>query len=265
MWGIAAPPRRDASAGHFLKTKPIPRKLKNDAIIEALFEIRFDMESVPELLYGRLADHSGWRSLEQRRLPAYDIPAPMRQVDENLRYQPVFELNDSARNSSIRIGPQVLSFHQRQPYGSWSTFRPKVEEAVDQLFGKAHNVKVRRLGLRYINALCSDPHNVRGVADLDLQITFSGEEISEKLNLNFTRSVSADSSCTVRVATPDYVQGVYPKETSVVVDVDVFTAPRFLATDKRVVKRWLKTAHGAEKYYFFALLKENTIIDLRED
>jgi hypothetical protein len=121
VWGIAAPPRRDASAGHFLKTKPIPRKLKNDAIIEALFEIRFDMESVPELLYGRLADHSGWRSLEQRRLPAYDIPAPMRQVDENLRYQPVFELNDSARNSSIRIGPQVLSFHQRQPYGSSST------------------------------------------------------------------------------------------------------------------------------------------------
>ena len=36
--------------------KHIPAKLKHDAIVEALLEVRFDMTTVPEVLFGRLAD-----------------------------------------------------------------------------------------------------------------------------------------------------------------------------------------------------------------
>ena len=72
--------------------KPIPQKLKHDAIVEALVEIRFDASTIPEVLLGRLADHEPWKGFDQRRLPAYEIPAPIRQADANLRYNPWFEL-----------------------------------------------------------------------------------------------------------------------------------------------------------------------------
>jgi uncharacterized protein (TIGR04255 family) len=256
---------RRSSPSQLLKFKPIPKKLKHDAIVEAVFEMRFDMESIPEILFGRLVDFSAWSAFQQRRLPAYDLPAPIRQADETLRYQAVFELNDVKANSSLRIGPQVVSYHQREPYGSWTTFRPRVEEAIDQLFDKAQNVKVHRLGLRYLNALRRELHQVAGVRDIDIEITVSEGTISESLNLNFTQSISSDMRCTVRIATPDFVQGVYPKDTAVFVDVDVFTSQQFRATDRSAVKTWLSAAHEREKEYFFGLLKTTTIDSLRED
>ena len=242
-----------------MRPKPIPDKLKHDAIIEAIFEMRFDPTSIPELLFGRLADHPSWKNFDRRRLPAYDIPAPMRQADDNLRHQPVLELADLANKRSIRVGPQVLSYHQLAPYGSWAQFEPCLVEVVDQLFAKSEGVVIRRLGLRYLNALQSDVHGVSGVADLDLSVVVSEETISKSLNLNYTLTTSDEMACTVRVATIDLVQGVLPSNSSVVVDVDVSTKEPFQSTDATEVKRWLKLAHAKEKENFFSLLRESTI------
>jgi uncharacterized protein (TIGR04255 family) len=233
--------------------------LKHDAIVEAIFEIRFDMTSIPELLFGRLADHPSWKNFERRRLPAYDIPAPMRQLDDNLRYQPVFELADVPNKKSIRVGPQALSYHQLAPYGSWAQFEPCLVEVVDQLFAKLDGVVIRRLGLRYLNALRSDLHGIRGLADLDLSVVVSEEQISRSLNLNYTVTTSDEIGCTVRVATVDLVQGPLPGNSSVFVDVDIFTKESFHSTDATEVKRWLKLAHDKEKENFFSLLRESTI------
>ena len=71
----------------------IPRKLKHDAIIEALLEIRFDMAAtIPEVFFGRLVDHVSWKGFEQRRLPAYQVPAALRQADANWRYSARFRV-----------------------------------------------------------------------------------------------------------------------------------------------------------------------------
>lgn len=244
--------------------KQIPVKLKHDAIVEALLEIRFDTTTIPEVLFGKLADYAPWKGFEQRQMPAYAIPAPIRQVDPNLQFQPIFELLGSDGHLAVRIGPRVLSYHRMPPYVGWQRFQPELGEAIDGLFKKADNLAIRRLGFRYVNALRPDLHGIRSISDLDLTVEIESEKLSGNVNVNFTTKISDDTQCTVRVATSEFVQGVLPPNTSVVADVDVFTKEGFNTKDEMEVKRWVELAHTNEKEHFFRLLKDETIEALKE-
>src|SRR5208282_4865763 len=118
------------------RDKPIPLKLRHDAIIESILEIRFFTTTIPEIFFGQLAACEHWKGFEQRRLPAYQIPAPLRQADLNLRFQPVFELREVNGHRSVRIGANVLSYHQTSPYVGGNKFMSELSEAIDILFEK---------------------------------------------------------------------------------------------------------------------------------
>ena len=78
----------------------LPEKLKNDAIAEAVCEVRFECEesvSLPEIVVGRLAEFETWRDYQKVRLPISDIPVSIRYQDPNLKNQPVLELREEQR------------------------------------------------------------------------------------------------------------------------------------------------------------------------
>jgi uncharacterized protein (TIGR04255 family) len=247
--------------------KPIPVKLRDDAIVEALLEIRFEMSTIPEIFFGRMAEYAPWKLLQQRRMPAYEIPAVMRQVNPQLRYQPVFELIpvEADQQRAVRIGPQVLSYHRMAPYVGWKRFKLELNEAIAGLFQKADGLTVHRLGLRYLNALRPDVHRIRSVSDLDLKLEIANELVSGNVNINFNVAVASNTTCTVRVATPEFIQGALPVNTSVYVDVDVFTQDGFQTTERDVVTSWIEDAHTKEKEQFFRLLTPQTIQSLKEE
>lgn len=242
----------------------LPSKLTHDAIVEALLEVRFDTTTIPEILIGRLASYAPWKGFKQNRLSAYNVPPPLRDVDTNLRFQPIVELVRSDRKYSIRIGPHVLSLHVLAPYIGWERFRAELQIAVDQLFSNAEDIVVRRVGLRYTNALKPDSHSVRTVADLDMVIKIAQQPVLGKVNLNFTTDLAENSQCMVRVATPDFVTGAVPDSTSLIVDVDVYTKDGFKTKAKEEVLSWIDFAHEKEKEEFFHLLPEKLIESLRE-
>lgn len=245
------------------EAKSIPAKLKHDAIVEALFEIRFEMTTIPEVFFGRLAEYAPWKGFTQAPMPAYNIPAALRQADPNLRYQPVFALVEGAERA-VRIGPQVLSYHRRMPYVGWAKFKPELEEVIAGVFEKADGLRVERLGLRYLNALRTDVHGIKSISDLNLKLEIAGERVSGNANVNFTTGDSSDTVCTVRIATTEFIQGDLPANTSVYVDVDVFTKKGFETKDEAVVKDWIEAAHTKEKEQFFRLLTDATIESLKE-
>lgn len=249
---------------HASGIKTVPEKLKQDAIVEALLEIRFDSQTIPEILLGRLADHSAWNNFHQRRLPISEIPAVVRQSDRNLRYSPWLELADLERNRKVRIGEHVLSYHQLAPYPGWQVFRGQLFETIDGLFSKAGKANIRRLGLRYINGLKPAVHRVDGILDLNMTVSVAGQSIPESSNVNFTTNVHDDTDCTVRIAAADFVTGSLPEGTAVVIDVDVFTKPSARIKSAEDAKAWLEVAHTREKEQFFRLLKPNTVQELME-
>ena len=241
------------------RPKRVPTKLKHDAIVEAVFEARFDTTTLPEVLFGRLTDYAPWKGFQPAKLPAYQLPEALRQVDANLRYTPLFELRREGQNRSVRIGDRVLSYHRLAPYEGWEKFKPELAEAIDGLFTRADGLTIRRLGFRYINAIRQDLHTIGSISELDLKLAIAGESLSGNANLNFTVELSHDTNCTVRISTKEFIEGALPDNTAVLVDVDVYTKDSFKTNDAREVKQWVDFAHGKEKEQFFRLLTDNTI------
>src|ERR1035437_2054854 len=244
----------------------IPTKLKEDAIVEALLEVRFDVPkaAIPEIFLGRLADRQPWKGFTQRPLPASQLPAPLRRVDPNLRFKPIIELASTAQNRAVRIGPQVLSYHQLIPYVGWARLKPELMDVIDGLFQAEPTLNIQRLGLRYMNALRPDAHTIKAISDLDVKLSVAGEAVLGSVNINFGTNVARDTQCTVRIATRDLVQGDLPANTSVFVDVDVYTKDDFSTKDPQIAKAWIESAHTTEKEHFFRLLPKPTIELLKE-
>jgi uncharacterized protein (TIGR04255 family) len=249
-----------------LASDQIPKKLKQDAIVEAILELRFDepKAAIQEVFLGKLADWQAWKKFVPRRLPLAEFPAQIRTADPNLRFQPLIELISEKRDRAVRFGPQVLSYHSQKPYPGWEKFKPELEDAANALFAVIPNMNIQRIGLRYINALLPDVHKIQSLSDLNMTLEVAKQKLTEHVNVNYTTNLSEDTQCTVRIATRDFVQGDLPEHTSAFVDVDVFTKDGFGATTAKKVHDWIEFAHTKEKEQFFRFLFPATIDLLRE-
>jgi len=247
------------------RATPLPIKLKCDAIVEALLEFRFESQLLPDIFIGRFADRESWQGWAQNLLPAYNLPPQLRTIDPNVQYAPTIELVDKEGARVLRIGPSVISYHRKAPYVGWAKFKPELEQVTAALFGAAKDAVIKRLGLRYMNSLRQNVHGIAALTDLDLKMTVSEDAITKAANLNFTTQFEKQTACTVRIATPEFVIGVLPADTSVYIDVDVYTSEGFATKDKKVVDEWVEFAHTQEKTEFFHLFKQSTIDKLREE
>jgi len=244
--------------------KRIPEKLKNDAIVEAIVEIRFETSTLPEIFYGRLLECEAWKGFKQIRMPAYDLPPSLRQSDPNLRYQPIFELQAPDKNRMLKVGANVVSFHRLEPYEGWNTYRNELDEVVNGLFNRTDNINITRIGLRYINAIRPELHGISSLTEFDMKMSIENEDFSGGVNLNYINKHTEDLLSTVRVATTEFIQGNIPKGTFALVDVDVYTPEAYKTSDSQQVKHWLESAHTEEKEQFFRLLTQETIDALEE-
>jgi len=239
----------------------LPERIDPDAIVEAILEIRFDLVSpLPEVLFGRLSEIPQWKAFtQQRRLPAYEMPAAFRDADANLRFVPVLELASTDPPRAVRIGGHVLSYHLLAPYSGWVSFEKELHVAVDGLFDKTEGLVVTRLGLRYINALSPASHGIASIGQLDVKIEVSQAAVTEQVMLNFITDLPNQTQCRVAVATRGFVQGAFPPEAIALVDVDVATTPDFRTESRDAVKEWAAQARVAKNQAFLGLLTEQTL------
>lgn len=240
--------------------EPLPIRIDPDAIIEALFELRFDaVTPLPEVLFGRLSGVPEWSSFQARRLPAYQLPAQFRDSDASLRYVPIFELTSTEPPRAIRVGGHVLSYHVLAPYTGWAEFSKDLDLVLDGLFKFTEGLQVNRLGLRYINALTEAKHGVAGIRDLDLELSVSQAPLERNISLTMVKDVFAHTQCKVVVATKEHVQGTVPPDSTVVVDTDVATTPGFSTNSAAEVRTWLNQARISKNQAFLCLMKKGTL------
>lgn len=246
----------------------LPKKLKHDAILEAVLEIRFEPvpSVVPEIFMGRFADRDEWSGFRHSRLGAADIPAAIRVSDPILRYQPSIEMTSPDGGRVLRVGPQVVAYSRRGAYPLWEKgFSDELGSAIDQLYKVVPSAHASRIGLRYINALRSDLHGINSITGLAMQIGVAGKTLVDHLNLNFKTNVGTDFETMSRIASADLAEGVVPEHATVIVDIDVYTSASFAATNADVVKKWVSDAHDCEKRAFFDVLGAEATKRLRED
>jgi uncharacterized protein (TIGR04255 family) len=237
----------------------LPERINPDAILEALVEFRFEHSDLPELVLGRLLDTQLWESYMQVRLPAADIPQPIREVDVNLRYQPLIELRKSDNARVVKIGGHVVSYHVIGQYPGWATFRTEIEEVLREVMTKLKSPQFSRIGLRYINAVRAEEHYVRGLIDTNIVIKVGDRTLTESVNVNYTRTQGTSHVVTVRVATPDLVTGNIQGGYSLLCDIDVGSKGGTPITDYDGAIAWIGEAHTLEKSEFFSILPKNII------
>ena len=246
----------------------LPRRLTHDAILEAILDVRFEYDSkrVSEIFFGRLADKDEWRDFGQSRSAVADIPESIRRTQGDLRYQPTFQLVAPDGRVSIQVGPQVFVYARRGAYPGWDeSFCGELESAIDHLFTIGRGLEITRLGLRYVNALRSDVHGISGIDDLALRVSVAGKPVKENLNFSFATRTGTDFETMTRVASVERALGQIPDNTSVIVDLDVYTSDGFKTTSAGEVKDWTVRAHEKEKKSFFAILGSEATERLRAD
>jgi uncharacterized protein (TIGR04255 family) len=236
----------------------LPERIEPDAIFEALVEFRFEHTELPELVLGRLLDLALWEGYAQVRLPAADIPQPIRESDQQLRFQPLVEFRKSNGNRVAKIGGHVLSYHVTGPYPGWTAYREEIGGILLEATAKLKSPQLSRIGIRYINVLRPDKHHVRGLADTNVVLKVGNAELIDSVVVNYMRSGERHST-TVRIATPDLVAGNVPPGFSLLCDIDVATKAGLVIGSYDEAMGWIEDAHTLEKTEFFALLPREVV------
>jgi len=234
----------------------IPKRLHNDAIIEALCEIRFDSDEVPEIIVGRLTDH--WRSLETVRLSSSDIPQPIREQDPRLKYTATLELRNPGNEFLIRIGSNAVSFHNTGNYLGWDKLSKKLEETFTVLFDKVPSISVKRIGFRYTNAI-NKKHLISQITALDYEFKIAGETVSGPVNLNVLEKSDDNHYTMTRISSLEFIEGQLPAGVNSIIDIDVYTPPTFSTSSISEVLKWINDAHSYEGTAFFKLIPDELL------
>ena len=244
----------------------IPKKLKDDAIVEAVCQVQFTSADPPQVIIGRLSDFGDAGSYEAMPTPFADMPQTVRDAAANFRHLPVLQLTRSD-GMLVQLGERVVSAHVvgANKYPGWEIFKAHLAAAVGQPFDKAKDPVIGTVTLRYINALVPSRHFVGGPHELNVAVTIEGKKFDGEMNLNFIEKPNDRFTVTTRIADTNFVQGTIPEDTSVVVDVEVSSGPAFHPKSKAEVLDWIEEAHTIEKQTFFRLLPPDAVAKLRED
>lgn len=75
-----------AQMSHPIGARMTTDRLKDDPIVEALLDVRFETKELPEVVIGRLSEMGEWHKLVKTRLPTADIPLAFRNANAQMRF-----------------------------------------------------------------------------------------------------------------------------------------------------------------------------------
>lgn len=155
--------------------KPPPKYVKNDTLVDVVFELRFKTQPnivasaiIPGVLLSSKSAHSELKSL--KKLPASEIPQSIRNTQPNMAYELLIQVE--YEGFIISIGDKSLTISCELPYPRWDGFKPFIVDTMKVL--SQSNIplieQVERFSLRYANIIKSE--------------TLSDQRNSVKMNLS---------------------------------------------------------------------------------
>lgn len=243
--------------------KSVPKRLRKEPLLEALWEIRFssDTESVADLLPGLIYKAMGASYPKIERLPVANLPPSVLKQNETLRYVPTIRLEGNPY--SIQIGEHVVSLSCRRPYTGWGEFESKILDLAEML--KATNLLTRleRFSLKYIDVI--QLTEIPSLKPLQVGVKLGIQELTnnpvhlrtELRENGFLHIVQIASPAQVVLLTGERFEGL-------LIDIDTIY-------QRETSEFWLEfrdqlnRAHILSKSLFFRLLTEETINQLEPE
>jgi uncharacterized protein (TIGR04255 family) len=238
--------------------KNLPKKLKKEPLIDAVFEVRFTSafpagSVLPGLLFGKL---EGDKKIEQL---LSQLPQVMRDADPNLRFAPLSRLD--WKQFYINVGDRSVSVGFKYPYPGWNSFKPAIIEVMDVLKGANIIKSVERYSLKYIDLLPATDLGEQ-VSFINFDLTLAGHKLENEtfqIRLEIPRDgflhvVQVVSSATATLHTGESRQGL-------IVDVDTIANQKEVSFAELLsgFPDKLDAIHQANKGVFFDCLNPKTI------
>lgn len=140
----------------------IPKRLNKEPLIEAIWQAQFEPREglpvgdlLPGVLYSALkVNHP---NLQLHRLPTADIPAPVAQIDPNLRFTAKYRMEEPGSPFLFQVGDRIVTMNCRKPYVGWTVFKERILKLLDVVEGSGLVPIPLRHSLRYIDLLTLDP------------------------------------------------------------------------------------------------------------
>jgi uncharacterized protein (TIGR04255 family) len=234
--------------------RALPLKLKKEPLIDAIFELRFDANApasviLPGLLFEQL---KGGTKIEA--LPIAQLPKHVRDVDPNLRYQPLSRIDWD--KFYINISDFSISVNCKFPYPGWSKLRIAILEIVNVLKKVQIITGVERYSLKYIDLVDVPVGNPPiSVTNLSLSVAtcrVSLEQFQVKVDLlvdGFLNSLQIISSAKVMLNNGTTKDGL-------VIDVDTIGDLQNISLDELLsgFSDRLDLIHDVNKKIFFDCL-----------
>jgi uncharacterized protein (TIGR04255 family) len=238
-------------------TRRIPIRLNKEPLLEAVWEIRFGTDSdlsVGEMLPGML-----YNSLRESyptivRLPTADIPRPIAQINDALRYVPTVRLEGPPGTPfAVHAGDRVVSLNNRRPYRGWADFSKRIHALAGLLKSTELIKNPERFSLKYVDVIALDAPP--SLASLQVSLSVAGRDlVNQQVQL---RTEIKDESFVhvLQVASPvDVVIASTERYRGTLVDIDTVCAVASGEDFWAVLDAQLDEAHARSKKLFFDLL-----------
>ncbi len=239
----------------------LPKVLEREPLLEAICEVRFTSgsdvpfsEVLPGALYNALTPKP-----QLRRLPAADIPRPLRSADPNLAFAPTMHLIWDAY--TIIIGDRSFGVACGQPYPKWEKFRADILTVLGHVSALELDGHVERFSVKYVNLLPGGSW-AEQLAKLKLSLKLGDMNVeNDQLQLRLERReseiihiVSITIGATATRPDGKQLEGA-------IVDIDSIHAvsPTPLSDFVADLEPKLKTLRLENKRKFFSCLTEETI------
>ena len=243
---------------------PLPTRLEKEPLVNAICELRMDealplADILPGILFHKLEDPQP----TIKRLPAAEIPQPVRANDPSLPYAPTQRLEWG--NYVIDVGDRCVIISCKLPYPGWPKFKIKILEIVDLIADVNVAGKVERFSIKYIN-LIQASSLAEQVAKIDLKLHIGNLKRVDDSHINMKVHYVEGSALHIltvitgaNASMPDGREAL-----GVVIDIDsiqnVEPIP-FNGFAQGLADR-LEALRQSNKAHFFGCLKKETIDEM---
>lgn len=240
----------------------LPKELTREPLVDAVFEVRMGGEPhmadlLPGVLFGQLEPKP-----TIHRLPAAEIPQPIRASDPNLAFAPVLRLD--WREFTISFGDRNLVISCKLPYPKWPRFKEAILEIVSMVARAGITGPVERYSVKYVN-LIQAPTLADQISKINLAVRVGEVEAKDDhLSVQVHRT-EGDTLHILSIVTG--AQGALADGETVfgaVVDIDSIRFAHFsdLGAFSAKLEPAVEELRLANKIKFFGCLTEKTVNEM---
>ena len=224
-----------------------------DALIEFRFEAAITKSAVFGIIYNLIKEEYRGNVIN---LPILQIPEQIREVDPNLKFKPLYRIENE--RFVIQIGYDVLSISSKMPYIGWSDFSKHSFSIINKVISSGIIKRVSRIGHRYINFFKGDITN-------SLTMSFSMTEKYTSENLLIRTDVKDGNFMNTLQFVNNANYKPHPNSIEVVgslIDIDTSReySDNYFTSN---IEQEINMAHNCEKKLFFSLLKPDFLNSLK--